>query len=136
MSMMIPTRLPAGSTAWVDLEVRDFTERLTELDDRLALVKEPGERWSIYRVPEDGSPAKHILRSKPGAKLGPHVIELLRRGDTRNGATPIEDIIRHNTLVEKHRQDAKEEAAAVAFDRLMSKVWRGHVPSNVEDLDL
>ena len=45
-------------------------------------------------------------------------------------------MIRQNELAEKHRLDAQEEAHNVAVDRLLSRVWKGHVPTNVEDLNL
>lgn len=127
-----PTDLPDGSRAWVAPEVIDFTRRLEALDPRLALVKEPDGAWSIYRVPEDGSKARHIMRSKPGAKLDPHIVERLRQRDTRSGHDPVAEVIRHNDLAEKHRIDEAVEAKMIVLDKVLSKAWKGRVPDTEE----
>lgn len=133
-TMMQPRNLPGGRRAWLDGEVADFVDAMMRLDDRLALVQTEDGRWEIWRCAEDGGEVL-ICRSAPGARLGPAVLERLARGDTRQ-----HDVIgrmqRENDLAEKHRQDAEEEAYNVAVDRLLSRVWRGRVPTNVEDLNL
>jgi hypothetical protein len=134
--LIAPSSLPDGSRVWMAPETKDFVDRLEALDPRLALVQNPGESWSIWRVPEDGSPPVHVMRSKPGAKLCPEVIEMLRRRDTRAGHDPVEEIIRHNELAAKRAADAEEEAMFLALDKMLSKAWRGRVPTNVEDLNL
>lgn len=133
-SMTIPRNLPNGRRAWLDGEVSDFVDAMTRLDDRLALVQTEDGRWEIWRCAEDGSEVI-VCRSPQGARLGPDVLERLARGDTRR-----DDIVgrmqRDNDLTEKHRLDAQEEAHNVAVDRLLSRVWKGHVPSNIGDLSL
>jgi hypothetical protein len=132
--MMQPRTLPGGRRAWLDGEVADFVDAMMRLDDRLALVQTVDGRWEIWRCAEDGS--EHMVcRSPVGAKLTLSVLERLAQGDTRRHDV-VEKMIRQNDLAEKHRLDAQEEAHNVAVDRLLSRVWKGHVPSNVEDLNL
>ncbi len=133
--LIAPTELPSGSRAWVAPEVRDFTDRLAALDPRLALVQNADTGWSIFRVPENGSDPVCIVRSKPGAKLSPEIIETLRQRDTRHGHTPMEEIIRHNAKVQKNAEEREIESKFVAIDNMLSKSWRGRVPATVEGFE-
>jgi hypothetical protein len=116
-------------------ETKDFTAALEMLDPRLALVKNPNGSWSIYRHPENGAPPVHIMRSKPGAKLSPGVIAMLRSRDTRAGHDPIGEIIAHNDKVQKDATDKAVEQGFVAFDTMMSKAWSGIVPKTDEGIE-
>ncbi len=127
--------LPSGSVVWTAPETKAFTQALEMLDPRLALTIDGSGRWSIFRVPEDGSKAVHIMRSKPGAKLSPGVIEMLRARDTRAGHDPIEEIIRHNNKVQKDADDKAEELINIGFDHMMSKAWKGRVPVTDEGIE-
>ena len=116
-------------------ETRDFTERLEALDPRLALVQNADTSWSIFRVPEDGSQPRMICRSKPGAKLSPEVIHRLQMRDTRHGHDPMEEIIKHNERRSKELEDQRVEARFLALDKMLSKSWRGRVPSTEEGFE-
>lgn len=121
----------------MDSYVKDFTDALTRYDERLALVQTNVGHWEIWRVAEDGTEYRVIRSKVPGAGLGPGVIEMLAQRDMqRQGAQQVEKLIQHNERVEKEAQDKYHEAAYLALDKMLSKSWRGHVPSNVEDLDL
>lgn len=133
--LIAPNSLPDGTRVWMAPETRDFTERLEALDPRLALVQNADSSWAIFRVPEDGSGAVCICRSKPGAKLSPEVIERLRRRDTRNGHDPVEEIIKHNERIQKDLADKEIEAKFVAIDNMLSKAWRGRVPQTAEGFE-
>lgn len=136
MDLIAPTRLPNGSSVWLDSEVRDFIRRLHDLDPRLALVKNGDGSWSIWRVGEDGS-EHHIARSSPGAKLDQAVIEHLRQRDlTRRGTNPIEQMIANNLKREQEIEQHAEEALEEAMEKVISKSWRGHIPTNVEDISV
>lgn len=128
--------LPSGQIVWAAPETKAFTEALEMLDPRLALTVDQAGRWSIFRVPEDGSHPRCIMRSKPGAKLSPAVIEMLRQRDTRAGHDPIEEIIRHNAKVQKDADDKAEELINVGFDHMMSKAWKGRVPQTAEAIEV
>lgn len=122
MTIISPQTLPNGCRVWLDPEVADFTDHLKALDPALALVQHEDGRWSIWRVAEDGS--EHVIaRSQPGARLGPGVIERLRRGDSRNRDVA-GDMIRQNNLAEKHRADAEEENLQIALDKVAQKAYR------------
>ncbi|MBA2751918.1 MAG: hypothetical protein H0U41_06735 [Actinobacteria bacterium] len=123
MSLIAPQTLPGGRQEWLDPEVMDFVERLRILDDRLALTLEPDGRWIIWRVLESGE-GVCIMRSNPGANLGPQVIEMLKMGDTRYN-DPIGDAIKHNERVQKEHETKAIEERAEVIDNLMSKAWRG-----------
>lgn len=137
--MLAPRTLPDGSRAWVDSHVKDFTDALTAYDDRLALVQnQRNHTWEIWRVAEDGS-EYIVMRSKPGrdAQLGPGVIQHLADRDARrHGTSLVEGLIKHNEKAEDDARARYEESAFLALDKMLSKSWRGHVPSNIEDLDL
>jgi len=134
MTMMQPRTLPGGKRVWLDGEVADFTAALTALDPRLSLIQCEDGRWEIWRVAEDGS--EHIVtRSPAGARLGPAIIQRLAENDSRR-TDPVDNMIRKNDLAEKHRQDAQVESQMVALDKLLGRIWKGPVPSNVEDLSL
>lgn len=135
MSLIAPMNLPNGSRTWVAPEVQDFVKRLEALDPRLALVANADESWTIYRVPEDGSDPRAIVRSKPGAKLDPQVIEMLRRRDTRAGHDPVEEMIRANDKALKDRQDRNVEERFLAIDKMLSKSWKGRVPQTEEGFE-
>jgi hypothetical protein len=121
---------------WLAPEVRDYTQRLQALDPRLALVQDTNGIWSIWRTPEDGSDSVCIMRAKrPDAKLDPAVIEMLRMRDTRAGHDPVEEIIRHNDRVVKAADDAIEENTNIAFDKMMSRAWKGRVPQTAEGIE-
>ncbi len=75
------------------------------------------------------------MRSKPGARLGPHVLEKLVAGDRRRHDV-VEQTVIHNERATKAAEDAEDEATMVAIDKMLSKSWRGRVPSNVEDLSI
>jgi hypothetical protein len=135
MSLIAPMNLPNGSRTWVAPEVQDFVKRLEALDPRLALVQNENGSWSIYRVPEDGSEPRHIMRSTPGAKLDPQVIERLRARDTRAGHDPVEEMIKANDKAMKDRQDRTVEERFLAIDRMLSKAWRGRVPQTDEGFE-
>ena len=133
-TMIQPRNLPGGRRAWLDPEVADFVDAMMRLDDRLALVQTEDGRWEIWRCAEDGG--EHMVcRSPIGARLSPEILHRLAQGDTRR-VDVVDRMIRQNELAEKHRLDAQEEAHNVAVDRLLSRVWKGHVPTNVEDLNL
>lgn len=136
--MIAPFRLPTGKTVWLDLEVQSFVDRLKAYDDRLALIKDnPTGRWEIWRVGEDGK-EHFILRSKPGAKLdAAKVIGMLQAGDTRApGNDPIGRMIANNERVENEMEKKVEEATLEAMDKVLSKAWRGRIPTNVEDVSI
>lgn len=136
LGITAPTTLPGGQRVWLAPEVRDFTDRLHRLDPRLALVQSPDGRWSIWRVPEDGSDAVCIMRAKSvSAKLCPEVVEMLRMRDTRAGHDPMEEIIQHNAKVVKDADDKIEETTNIAFDKMMSKAWKGRVPQTAEGIE-
>lgn len=134
-ALIAPTDLPDGSRVWLAAETQDFARRLAELDPRLALVQNANGSWSIWRVPEDGTKPRHIMRSKPGAKLDPQVIEMLRRRDTRSGHDPIEEIIKHNEKLLKDKREKNIEDRFVALDTMMSKAWKGRVPATAEGFE-
>ena len=135
MSLIAPLTLPNGSRQWVAGETQDFTARLAALDPRLALIQNGNGSWSIMRVPEDGSEARLIMRSKPGAKLCPEVIEMLKSRDTRAGHDPVEEAIRHNDKIVKDAEDAAAEARFIAVDKMLSKAWKGRVPKTLEGIE-
>lgn len=133
MSLIAPHTLPGGQRAWLDAEVQEFTQRLTELDERLALYQDPDGSWLIARIAEDGS-IHYIMKSKPGARLGPHVLQKLVEGDTRRrGHQPVEAVIRANEATARRNQEEAEEKALEMLDNVLSKSWRGRIPTNVED---
>lgn len=135
MSFLIPHRLPSGEPAWLDLEVKEFTDRLTEFNPSLGLFKAKDGCWIIARVDEQGEP-HIIMKSKPGAKLGPHVIEKLAQGDTRRrDNNPVEDMIRHNERLQREREEQANEAIMEAFDKVLSKAWRGRMPLTDEGIE-
>lgn len=125
MGMMLPTRLPSGSKAWLSGEAQDFIDRLTQLDDRLALVLNPNESWSIWRVAEDGS--EHLIaKSKPYAKLDESVILKLQEGDLRRrGLKVVEDMIEANDRLQKERDEKTEDVLNEAMEKVYSVAWRG-----------
>lgn len=133
--LVAPASLPDGSRVWMAPETRDFVQRLEALDPRLALVQNADTSWSIFRVPEDGSHAVCVCRSRPGAKLSPEVIDRLRRRDTRGGHDPMGEIIRHNNRVQKNLADKEVEAKFLAIDNMLSKSWRGRVPETAEGFE-
>jgi len=136
--MLIPTRLPGGSQAWLDTETRDFVGRLTAFDPQLALVKNPNGSWEIWRVPLNG-PEKPVMRSRPGVKLdAAQVIAQLQKGDSHSRAhvDPVEAAIKHNDKIMRQRDQEAAEAQLEAYDKMLSKAWRGPVPSNVEDISI
>lgn len=133
-SMTQPRSLPGGRRVWLDGEVADFVDALHDLDERLALVQTVDGRWEIWRVAEDGQEVI-VCRSSRGAKLDRSIIIKLAQNDARRQDV-VDRIIKQNDLAEKHRLDDAEEKFNVALDRLLSRTWRGHVPSNVEDLNL
>lgn len=135
MSLIAPADLPDGSRVWLAPETRDFVQRLEALDPRLCLVSNPDGGWSIWRQPEDGSPARHIMRSKPGAKLAPEVVERLRARDTRAGHDPVAEMIKANDKAIKDRIDKNVEERFLAIDRMLSKSWRGRVPQTDEGFE-
>ncbi len=133
-TMTQPRNLPNGKRVWLDGEVAEFVDHLTQLDPLLALIQCDDGRWEIWRVAEDGS--EHIIcRSQPGARLGPEVLQRLAAGDTR-ASNPFDKVIRANELVEKHRQDDMIESTFLGVDRLLSKAWHGRVTSVIEDTSL
>ncbi len=135
MPLTAPHTLPGGQRVWLDGEVQEFIQRLAEFDPNMALYQDPDGSWLIARIAEDGS-VHYIMRSKPGARLGPHVIAKLIEGDTwRRGNNPVERMIRHNEKVVRDSEAEAEEATLVALDKMLSKSWRGRVPSNVEDIE-
>ncbi len=134
-NLIAPAALPDGSRVWMAPETMDFTRRLEELDPRLALVQDEAGAWSIWRVPEDGSDPVMICRSKPGAKLAPEVIERLRQRDTRAGHDPAAEMIRNNDRVVKETRDREDEARFLALDAVLSKAWRGRVPTTDEGFE-
>lgn len=117
-------------------ETRDFTKRLEALDPRLALAIDEFGHWSIWRVPEDGSEERCIMRARTAdAKLCPEVIEMLRSRDTRHGHDPVEEMILHNAKVVKDAEDAADEYQEEAIDHMMRKAWSGHrIPETFGDL--
>lgn len=133
--LIAPSNLPDGSRVWLAPEVRDFVQRLEALDPRLALVSNPDGGWSIFRVPEDGSDPRCIVRSKPGAKLDPQVIERLRARDTRAGHDPVAEMIKANEKAQKDAEDRAVEAKMVFMDNLLSKAWKGRVPQTEEGFE-
>lgn len=133
-AMMQPRSLPSGRRAWLDGEVADFVDAMMRLDDRLALVQTEDGRWEIWRCAEDGSEVI-VCRSPAGARLDQSVLVRLAQNDTRRHDV-VERMVRANDLAEKHRLDEAEEAHNVAVDRLLSRVWKGRVASNIEDLTL
>jgi len=133
-SITQPRNLPGGRRVWLDGEVADFVDALHDLDERLALVQTVDGRWEIWRVAEDGQEVI-VCRSPRGAKLDRSIIIKLAQNDARRQDV-VDRIIKQNDLAEKHRLDHAEESFNVALDRLLSRTWRGRVPTNVEDLNL
>lgn len=136
MNLTAPHTLPGGQRVWLDGEVQEFIERLAEYDPNMALYQDPDGSWLIARIGDDGS-VHYIMRSKPGARLGPHVLQKLIEGDTwRRGNNVVEKIIAHNEKVARDAEAAAEEAFLVSLDRMLSRSWKGRIPTNVEDLEL
>jgi len=142
MALDQPRTLPSGFRTFLPGEVVDFITALEALDDRLCLVQRSADHprgvgWSIFRNPEDGSPPVPICHGpRGGGGLGPEVIHRLAANDSRRVGNIGDKIIKAN---EKRVADVNakaEEDKMVAFDKMLSKAWRGHVPSNVEDLDI
>jgi hypothetical protein len=129
-----PQTLPGGQRAWVDGQVAEFTQRLAEFNPNLALYQDPDGSWLIAEITPDGA-VHYVMRSKPGAHLGPQVIEKLAQGDRRHHDVAGR-VAAHNDKVERDSAEAEREAKLVALDNLLSKTWVGRVPSNVEDLDI
>lgn len=136
-TLVAPRTLPNGARTWLSPEVSEFSDRLRDIDPRLALVQHTDNSWSIWRVGESGE-ENVICRSKPGASLGPQVLQRLVEGDTRRrgGGDFVEKMIRHNDKVVKDAEDAEVESKFIAIDRMLSKAWKGHVASNIEDLSI
>lgn len=84
---------------------------------------------------EDGSDPLMICRSKPGAKLGPELIERLRARDTRAGHDPAAEMIRNNDRVAEEIREREVEARFLALDAMLSKAWKGRVPSTDEGFE-
>lgn len=131
MSAVIPHVLPSGHAMWLAPEVIDFAERLKELNDRLALFKDTDGSWLIAYVPEFGEP-EYVMRSTPGAPLGPHVIDQLKLA-WRRFHDPVERMIQHNEKLEAQRRYELEEATLSAIDKMLSKSFRGRVTSTLDD---
>lgn len=127
--LTLPKRLPDGSYVWLDPETVDFAQRLSELDPRLALVRNADTSWSIWRLAEDGSEVC-VARSRPGALLDPEIITKLRENDTQaRGYTDLAARLeKHNAQVEQDRIADDEELLLESVDRVLSKSWRGRVP--------
>lgn len=126
-----PQTLPGGQRAWVDGEVAEFTQRLSEFNPNLALYQNPDGSWLIAEITEDGG-VHYVMRSKPGARLGPQVIEKLKQGDRRHHDV-VGRVIAYNDKVSRAAAEAEIEGKFVALDKMLSKAWRGRVPSNIED---
>lgn len=136
MNLTAPYTLPGGQRVWLDAEVQEFIQRLADLDPSLALYHDPDGSWIIARIAEDAS-IHYVMRSKPGARLGPHVIAKLVEGDTRRqGNDPVERMLAHNEKVQRDAEAAAEEATLVAIDKMLSKSWRGRITSTIEDSDI
>lgn len=141
MALDQPRTLPSGFRTFLPGEVADFVDAMERLDDRLCLAQRQadhplGPGWSIFRNPEDGSPPVPIAHGRPGARLGPGVLQRLAENDSRRHGNLADKIIKAN---EKRVADVNakaEEDKMVAYDKMLSKAWRGHVPSNVDDLDI
>ena len=117
-------------------EVSDFIDAMERLDPRLCLVKRPDGGWSIWRSPEDGSDAVPVAHGpQGGSRLGPEILERLAQHDTRRVDNVGDRIIKSNEALVKRVNDKAEEDKMIAFDKMLSKAWKGHVPSNLSDLD-
>ncbi len=126
-----PQTLPGGQRAWIDGEVAEFTQRLAEFNPNLALYQDPDGSWLIAEITPDAA-VHYVMRSKPGARLGPQVIEKLAAGDRRRHDV-VGKVIANNDKIRADKAEADREAKLVALDNVLSKVWRGRVASNVED---
>ena len=132
--MFIPHNLPNGRKAWTDTEVLDFVANLQRYDDRLSLVKVPEVgAWEIWYCPPDQKPHM-VMQSKPGARLGPAVIEALHQHDMQRGKDPVEEMIRKNAAREQQLQAEAEEGVLVALDKMLTKSWRGRINSVIDEL--
>lgn len=134
MSLYAPVNLPGGQQLWESTEVHEFVARLKELHPDLCLYRRQDGAWEIWECSPYHPPA-YIMRSKPGAKLSPEVIERLRAHDVRyNDVT--ERVIQNNDRVKREADERAADAIYNALDRMLSKSWRGRVPTNVEDVDI
>lgn len=137
MSLTLPQKLANGSQVWLDPEVMEAARIISAYDDRLSIVKNQDQSWSIYRVAEDGQEAV-VARSKPHAKLDPHfIVKKLQDGDTRRrGNDVVERVIKQNEKRERDMDSKYEDNVNDAMDKLMSKAWKGRIPSNIEDVNI
>lgn len=136
MGLDQPRTLPGGFRAFLPGEVADFVDALEQLDPRLCLVQRQDKGWSIFRNPEDGSPAVPVCHGpKGGGGLGPAVIHRLAAGDSRRHPNLADQIIKSNEANVKAVDEKADEDKMVAYDKMLSKAWKGRVPSNIADLD-
>ena len=138
MGLDQPRTLPSGFRAFLPGECVDFIAALEALDDRLCLVQRQadhprGPGWSIFRNPEDGSEAVPVAHGRPGARLGPGVIAKLAEGDSRRHDVA-DRLIKGNEANVRRVVHEAEEAKMVAYEKMLSRSWRGRVPSNLADL--
>ena len=134
MSLYAPVNLPGGQQIWESTEVHEFVARLKELHPDLALYRRNDGAWEIWECAPNQPPA-YIMRSKPGAKLSPEVIERLRQHDVRYNDVA-ERTIKNNEQVKRDAEERAMHKLYDSIDLMLSKAWRGKVPSNVEDIDI
>lgn len=141
MGLDQPRTLPSGFRAFLPGEVADFVDAMERLDPQLCLVQRQedhplGPGWSIFRNPEDGSPAVAVAHGpRGGGRLGPAILERLAAGDARRHENLADRLIKANDKNVADVNAKAEEDKMVAFDKMLSKAWKGRVPSNLADLD-
>lgn len=126
MGLEQPRTLPGGERVWIDGQVADFVDALHRLDDRLSLTQTPDGRWSIWRVAEDGTEHR-VCISGPGARLDQSIIHHLALNDSRRFDVA-GDMIRANEQRIAAVDAKAEEDKMVAYDKMLSKAWKGRVP--------
>jgi hypothetical protein len=135
MALDQPRNLPSGHRVFLPGEVADFIDAMERLDPRLCLVQRPDKGWSIWRNPEDGSPAVPVAHGpKGGGRLGPEILHRLAQHDGRRFDVA-DRMLKAN---EKHVNDVNakaDEDKMVAYDKMLSKAWKGIVPKTEEGFE-
>lgn len=108
---------------------RGFTVQLKQLDPDLDVVWDWGSsKWNIWRFPNDGKPAHHVLtvetKDKTYRELGTDILLKLHAGDTHRFT--LTQLINYFDELDNQVQRRKARELSNKLEGLSKEVWDFH----------